>query len=85
MLNTGSVKSAKLVVVGRISLFAGGPSPGDQAAARMPADVFRLFAQVGYAFQGTHRHWLASSWDIVMKKCPAKVNNEEKASQNYMP
>jgi len=31
---------------------------GDESANKTPADVFRLFAQFGYDFRRTHRHWL---------------------------
>src|SRR6476661_409391 len=31
---------------------------GDETVRKMPADVFRLFAEFGYDFRRTHRHWL---------------------------
>jgi FkbM family methyltransferase len=46
---------------------------GDKAAKKMPADVFRLFAQFGYDFQRTHRHWLFKKSNALKRFVKGKM------------
>ncbi len=41
---------------------------GDQSAKKLPADIFRLFAQFGYDFKRTQRHWLFEKSNQPLKR-----------------
>jgi FkbM family methyltransferase len=41
---------------------------GDESLKRMPSDVFKLFAQFGYDFRRTHRHWLFEKSNKSLKR-----------------